>query len=155
MPFVLPSLPVINFALGVLVAAPVARAQRVDALPAGVRVALRLVPSDTVSRVRADRVGVIIGTIVASLDDSVVVRVGALERLAIPRREIQHIDVSRGRSRVQSALDIGLLAGLFAPLFAEMVDARRGSLQLAAEFALSGAFAGALLPEERWRRLRE
>jgi hypothetical protein len=108
------------------------------------------------------------GTVSAVRGDTLELRLdGGMGYAAIPLASGIGIEVSRGvPSRVGSALDGALRGavqlGLLAPLVALVSDAAGGkqvsALQatgiMAAVGALAGAFQGAIMPEERWRRLR-
>lgn len=97
----------------------------------------------------------VIGTLERVAGDTLVIRHGTAGMLVLGKEPGQAIYISRGRSRIRSALRVALSNGLLTYAIADLTDATsRSTVRWSGGMAASGFVLGALLPSERWRRVR-
>jgi hypothetical protein len=141
-----------------LVAQPVlAQAAPHDLPPPGTRVGINL--PDTVRSIfrGGGTPSWLKGTLVASDEGVIVLRVASGDSIRIRRTAQQTLYVRRGVSRPWSALKSAALATIVS---ASVVQSNRDDLSTRAQhitlgsWAAVGALVGALLPSERWTRMR-
>ena len=97
----------------------------------------------------------VVGTVLHHDSTSFYLRVTSADTLRVSRASITRLAVSKGRSRVRSAVTYALFEGA---LFSLLVPAsHKGTNDFYRSFgagALVGGTIGAALPGERWRRVK-
>lgn len=134
-----------------------ADAQRIADVAPGSRVRIAvddsLRQSPYMSRSRS-----ITGTLARATSDTLWLHVAGPDTVRVPRTTLRRMEVSRGASRVRSALEQGfavaLTFGLAAYVAADDSDERRENFAIVGSTAILAAIIGAVRPYERWRRVR-
>ena len=142
------------WSIGVSVVACVSlSAQATNDLRVGVRVYVGV--GECTRRFRAcDDSASIEGVLTRVTPDTLVLQFGPTGTVSLPRMRGQRIFVSRGRSRVRTALTSALLAGYLTYAMSDLTDATsRSTVRWASTMAGGGLVLGALQPRERWRRV--
>ena len=138
------------------VLAPRADAQRVDPA-AGSRVRITVADSLRQSPYMA-RSTSLTGTLARSTPDTLWLNVGGPDTVRVPRSTLRRMEVSRGASRVNSALEQGIFVALmFGPLAYNAADdshEKQKAVAIVGSTAVLAAIIGAVRPYERWRRAR-
>jgi hypothetical protein len=138
------------------VASVCACAQGASSIPSGARVRVVVLGSGCTSMLSSGcRSTGVTGIVSRSRSDSLEIRIDSLVAVAIPRNGHYRVLVSEGTSRVRSAVRNGVLFGLVAALATSQanITASQG-LRWVAGITVTGAVAGALQPEERWKSAR-
>ena len=144
----------LRWSIGVsLVACASLSAQATDDLRAGARVYVR--EGVCTRRFRACRDSASMeGRLIRVTPDTLVLQFGPTATVSLPRTRGQRIFVSRGRSRVRTAVESALLAGYLTYAISDLTDATsRSTVRWASTMAGGGLVLGALQPTERWRRV--
>jgi hypothetical protein len=126
-------------------------AQGWESAAPGMRVSMRVVDSLQPGEVRRNAV---VGTILRRDSTAFYLRVTAADTLRVAHGSISRLELSKGRSRVRSAIATALLGGT---LVASFPPDRRSSLDFGQWFgagAIVGGVIGAVVPDERWRRVK-
>ena len=132
-------------------------AQSAVAPPVGARV--RVVLPDSV---RAASFGqpsrALVGILAHATPDTLWLEVGSPDTVRVARASLRSVQVSRGASRIASAVELGLFTGITYGLVAyaaspEDVRARR-AVRFGIGFGAVGALLGTLRPYERWGYFR-
>lgn len=141
--------------VSVMVAAH-AGGQTLDPVRVGARVSIGVTDSACKHRFRSCQQSAVVGgTLTRVTADTLVLQFGPSATLAVPRVRGQQLFVSQGRSRIRSALSAALLTGLVTYTIANLTHAaERSTVRWAAAMAGGGLVFGALLPAERWQRVR-
>jgi hypothetical protein len=132
-------------------------AQDVTDLAPGSRV--RVTMSDSLRQeVFLPRTRTVIGALSRATADTLWLHVGGPDTVRVPRTGLRAIDVSRGASRVVSAVEQAFViaVGFGVPLYsaADDRDQRRQAVAIVGATAAVAAIIGAVRPAERWRRVR-
>ena len=140
-----------------LVAAGRADGQSTADLPAGARIRITL-PDSARLHPFMPRAQSVIGTLARASSDTLWLQVAGPDALRVPRGAIRKVEVSRGVSRVRSALEFGLGMGVGIGLVgytaANDADSRREAVLAGAIGAVVMGVVGAARPYERWKRVR-
>jgi hypothetical protein len=143
-------------ALVALLVAGDARAQGVADLPGGARVRITL-PDSLRQAPFLRRTRTVIGTLVRATPDTLWLHVAGPDTLRVPRIATT-VQVSRGASRLRSALEQGLAIGIGVALIhytsADDTHSRREALPIGGLGVALGAVIGAWSPYESWRTIR-
>ncbi len=143
-------------ALVTCVLATRADAQRVDPA-AGSRVRITVADSLRQSPYMA-RSTSLVGTLARVTPDTLWLNVGGPDTVRVPRSTLRRMEVSRGASRVSSALEQGIFVALvFGPLAYNAADdshEKRKAVAIVGSTAVLAAIIGAVRPYEHWRRAR-
>src|SRR5687768_15524492 len=134
-----------------------AEAQRVADVAPGSRIMISVADSLRQEPFRP-RTRSFIGTLVRAMPDTLWLHVAGPDTIRVPRATVRGMEISRGASRVGSALEHGLtVAFIFGPaLYAAADDQyeRQRTVAIVGGTAVVAAVIGAVRPYERWRRVR-
>ena len=125
--------------------------------PAGSRV--RIAVDDSLRQAPyTSRSRSLIGTLARGTSDTLWLHVAGPDTVRVPRSTVRWMEVSRGASRLSSALEQGffvaVIFGLPAYGAADDRDEKREAVAIVGGTAVLAAIIGAVRPYERWRRVR-
>jgi hypothetical protein len=127
-------------------------AQGWESVVPGSRVSIRVTDSIHAGGLRRNAV---VGTVLDRDSSFVYLRVTAADTLRVPRSSITALAVSKGRSRTRSAIKYALLEGaLFGAFLPCSRETPRKVYLTVGAGTVVGAVIGALVPDERWRRVK-
>jgi len=100
----------------------------------------------------------VVGTLARATPDTLWLEIGSPDSVRVARNTVRRLEVSRGASRVASALERGIGLGAMGFLLVQSLsdhpDRRERATKVGLSTAGVAALAGALWPFERWRRVR-
>ena len=141
----------------VCVLATRADAQRTVDAAAGSRVRITVADSLRQSPYMA-RSTSLVGTLARVTPDTLWLHVAGPDTVRVPRSTLRRMEISRGASRLSSALEQGIFVALvFGPLAYNAADdshEKRQAVAIVGSTAVLAAVIGAVRPYERWRRMR-
>ena len=124
-------------------------AQSSDSVAVGARV--RVILRDSLRQwMFAPRTQSVIGTVVARSEDVLTLRIGAADTARISRQHVRAVAMSRGTSRLRSAVAQAAFGALFGSLLSGRDLPRWAIVSVGAG---AGGLAGLLAPYEHWRRV--
>lgn len=103
---------------------------------------------------------VLIGTLVRATSDTLYLHLGTPDTVRIARLTVRQVAISRGASRMRSAIQFGMFAGSVSALVGNLLDSQSGrsrdrrALTYGGIGVGVGGAIGAISPFEHWRRLR-
>jgi hypothetical protein len=142
------------FALTMIVTctfAPQLRGQRWEPVAPGMRVSMRVV--DSLSSGDLSR-NFVVGNVLNRDDASFYVRVTSSDTLRVAYGSISQLAISQGRSRVRSAVKYAFMEAVLFGLLMPDQHTRENRRLTVAGGAVLGGIIGAIVPDERWHRVK-
>ena len=125
--------------------------------PVGSRVRVTI-PDSLRQDVILPRARSVIGTLVRATPDTLWLEIGSPDSVRVARTIVRRLEVSRGASRVESALQQGFVFGAMGWMLVHAAsdesDRRERAWKVGLTAAGVSALLGAVRPYERWRRVR-
>ena len=125
--------------------------------PEGSRVRVTI-PDSLRQDVFLPRARSVVGTLARATPDTLWLEIGSPDSVRVARTVVRRLEVSRGASRVESALQQGIGFGVMSYILVHSLSDRSDRRDRAMKVGLTAAgvagLVGALRPFERWRRVR-
>ena len=125
--------------------------------PVGSRVRVTI-PDSLRPDVVQPRARSVIATLARATPDTLWLEIGSPDSVRVARTTVRRLEVSRGASRVESALQQGFVFGAMGYMLVHSIsdhpDKRERALRVGLTAAGVAALLGAVRPYEHWRRLR-